>query len=273
MADPLVCEGFAQDSTLRYRYASKERQDTRQVLPETSGVAAYRSTIPHLINFGARMYDPLTSSWLSPDPLAHKYTSWSPYAYCAGNPVNFVDPDGARLYFAKNATEQFKRQFSATVQFMNKRGTSGDIAKLEASEDIYYIGPPERNGRSSFARSLRTIYWDPNYVLLTDENLLISPATILAHEMAHAVKFDAIENHVELQQYESSLEEIKNDPYGNLEERRVITGTEQNVAKKHGEIRLEQTTRFNHGGRKLIRIIEASPEIISKFIFRHNENK
>ena len=36
----------------------------------------------------------LTSSWLSPDPLAHKYTSWSPYAYCAGNPVNFVAPDG-----------------------------------------------------------------------------------------------------------------------------------------------------------------------------------
>ena len=44
------------------------------------------------------MYDPLTGSWLSPDPLAHKYTSWSPYAYCAGNPVNFVDPDGKDWY-------------------------------------------------------------------------------------------------------------------------------------------------------------------------------
>ena len=40
------------------------------------------------------MYDPLTGSWLTPDPLAHKYTSLSPYAYCAGNPVNFVDLDG-----------------------------------------------------------------------------------------------------------------------------------------------------------------------------------
>ena len=76
-------EGFAQDSALRYRYASKERQDTRQVLPETSVAESYRSTIPGIINFGARMYDPLTSSWLSPDPLAHKYTSWSPYAYYA----------------------------------------------------------------------------------------------------------------------------------------------------------------------------------------------
>ncbi len=28
------------------------------------------------------------------DPLAEKYYSISPYAYCAGNPVNLVDPDG-----------------------------------------------------------------------------------------------------------------------------------------------------------------------------------
>ena len=95
-------EGFAQDSTLRYRYASKERQDTRQVLPEISGVAAYRSTIPGIINFGARMYDPLTGSWLSPDPLAHKYTSWSPYAYCAGYPIYYFDPNGASTYVTMN---------------------------------------------------------------------------------------------------------------------------------------------------------------------------
>ena len=28
------------------------------------------------------------------DPLAEKYPGISPYAYCKGNPVNFVDPDG-----------------------------------------------------------------------------------------------------------------------------------------------------------------------------------
>ena len=27
-------------------------------------------------------------------PLAAKYPAFSPYAYCAGDPVNFVDPDG-----------------------------------------------------------------------------------------------------------------------------------------------------------------------------------
>ena len=121
-------EGFAQDSTLRYRYASKERQDTRQVLPEISGVAAYRSTIPGIINFGARMYDPLTGSWLSPDPLAHKYTSWSPYAYCAGNPVNFVDPDGrlvGTLFDAASVTLGVKN-FIDNVRAGNTRAAIGD---------------------------------------------------------------------------------------------------------------------------------------------------
>ena len=35
-----------------------------------------------------------TGSFLSMDPLAEKYYHLSPYAYCAGDPVNLVDPDG-----------------------------------------------------------------------------------------------------------------------------------------------------------------------------------
>ena len=31
------------------------------------------------------------------DPLAEKYQNISPYAYCNGNPVNFVDPDGRAI--------------------------------------------------------------------------------------------------------------------------------------------------------------------------------
>ena len=45
--------------------------------------------------FGARYYDPsLSGLFLSVDPLADKYPSISPYAYCAWNPVKLVDPDG-----------------------------------------------------------------------------------------------------------------------------------------------------------------------------------
>ena len=42
-----------------------------------------------------RYYDAdLTTGWLSVDPMADKYPSTSPYAYCAWNPVKLVDPDG-----------------------------------------------------------------------------------------------------------------------------------------------------------------------------------
>ena len=37
---------------------------------------------------------------LQQDPLAEKYYNLSPYAYCANNPVNFVNPDGRRWYDA-----------------------------------------------------------------------------------------------------------------------------------------------------------------------------
>jgi len=43
---------------------------------------------------GARMYSPSNMRWLTMDPLCEKYYSISPYAYCAGDPVNLVDPDG-----------------------------------------------------------------------------------------------------------------------------------------------------------------------------------
>ena len=45
--------------------------------------------------FGARYYDSdLMTGWLSVDPMADKYPSYSPYQYCRWNPIKLVDPDG-----------------------------------------------------------------------------------------------------------------------------------------------------------------------------------
>ena len=46
-------------------------------------------------HFGARTYDPFSCTFLQPDPLADSYHPLSPYAYCAGNPINLTDPDGS----------------------------------------------------------------------------------------------------------------------------------------------------------------------------------
>ena len=47
-----------------------------------------------MTDYGARFYDSSVIRWTTPDPLAEKYYSTSPYAFCNNNPVNFVDPDG-----------------------------------------------------------------------------------------------------------------------------------------------------------------------------------
>ena len=47
-----------------------------------------------LSDFSARQYDAAIGQFTSMDPLCEKYYHISPYAYCAGNPVRFVDPDG-----------------------------------------------------------------------------------------------------------------------------------------------------------------------------------
>ena len=52
----------------------------------------------NLYDFGARMFSPFNMRWMTMDPLAEKYYHISPYAYCAGNPVNLVDWDGREVF-------------------------------------------------------------------------------------------------------------------------------------------------------------------------------
>ena len=73
------------DATNRWRYSGKEEQK------------AINSTLP-LIDYGARMYDPTIARWLSVDPMAEKYYPLSPYGYCAGNPINILDPNGSDVW-------------------------------------------------------------------------------------------------------------------------------------------------------------------------------
>lgn len=48
----------------------------------------------NLYDYGARHYDPVLGRFMTVDLLAEKYYSISPYAYCANNPVNYIDPLG-----------------------------------------------------------------------------------------------------------------------------------------------------------------------------------
>ena len=66
-----------------YKYSAKE-------LDRENGLDLYDSK--------ARMYDPTIGRTPTQDPMAEKYYSMSPYLWCAGNPLRYIDFDGRDNY-------------------------------------------------------------------------------------------------------------------------------------------------------------------------------
>ena len=72
-------------STQWYKYNGKE-------LDRMNGLDWY--------DYGARYYDAMRFTTM--DPMTEKYYSVSPYAYCANNPINAIDPDGTHIDVKQN---------------------------------------------------------------------------------------------------------------------------------------------------------------------------
>ena len=67
-------------------------------------------------DYGAREDDPTKGMFTSMDPLCEKYYHISPYAYCAGNPVRYVDPDGR--YIRVSGSADFRTWVLSTLQML-----------------------------------------------------------------------------------------------------------------------------------------------------------
>jgi len=156
-------------------FASERGDEPRSGIPNDS---TYLYTY-----FGARYMDhELMTMWLSVDPMADKYPSISPYAYCAWNPVKLVDPDGKMWKDstdAKVATEirssvmqrisDIESSINSCQQQIDKRRAKGKnvdeqlfqlselqnqklllevfvigIDQLEQSEDVVFTSNPTR---------------------------------------------------------------------------------------------------------------------------------
>jgi len=174
------------------------------------------------------------------DPLAEKYKNISPYVYCINNPLKFIDSDGRKIKFAPGVSEQFKKDFSTAIKTLNAHKVGGILQSLEKSSKVYYIS--ETSGTVSNFDGKNTINWAPRQMLLTNNGISLSPTTILNHEADHANQNDKNPE----QQKNDHLQEVPN--YGNKEEERVVTGSEQETAKKMGEIKDGEVTRTDHGG-------------------------
>lgn len=97
----------ASDNQLQpYKYSSKE-------LERENGLDWY--------DFSARMYDPMLPLTTTQDPLAEKYYSISPYAWCAGNPIRFVDPSGMDILNGDGDVDVLRREVEKNRNLLSNK--------------------------------------------------------------------------------------------------------------------------------------------------------
>ena len=188
--------------------------------------------------------------FLSIDPMAEKFYHLSPYAYCAGDPVNLVDPDGRKIYFADGVPEWFKERYYATIEYMKETGTY-DLVFRKLEEDdkfvvyIDYIETINNENRIGYSPQKNRIYWNPNAFIKNTNGTYTFPATILAHEGVHALQDMELDDN-----YDAfvGLHNTEDPEYDNLLDKEAIKNYEWDIARMHGDIEEYQVTRTNHSG-------------------------
>ncbi len=157
-----------------YKYGTKE-------LDRQNGLDWYDSQ--------ARMYDPVLGRTPTLDPKAEDYAPITPYAWCAGNPVLFIDPDGNKLQLLDN--------YKDGAMYIGKiAATSYGRVVLDR-----LIGEPYRTYRAKTSYFTLSAKFDPNdnltfyypknvsmWSIFTDY-VEMTPFTSFSHEAFHAYDF------------------------------------------------------------------------------------
>ena len=114
-------------SNQAYKYNGKE-------LDQMHGVDWY--------DYGARMHDAALGRFTTMDPLAEKYYSVSPYAYCANSPFNNVDLDGKSWY---SYNQDGKTIYEWNINIRSQE----DLDKIR--ENAIYIGNTHSDGDTYYS--------------------------------------------------------------------------------------------------------------------------
>ena len=213
-------------------------------------------------DFGARWYDNLVPRFISVDEKSEKWSSYSPYSYVINNPLKLVDIDGKDIYIWYNVTDQsgnisqtyfrfngqnfnsapkslFVQNVLKAYQYNAKNG-GGDNGIEAATNSQLAISISDAEGTGDH-HSDGYVYWNPYELLATDNNLFLSAATVLEHELDHAVH--AVKYPIEHAQLKRQSDKL----FTNLEEKRVITGSEKKTATKNKEIKKGQGRNSHYG--------------------------
>jgi hypothetical protein len=138
--------------------------------------------------------------------------------------------------------DEFVQQFLLVYNTLFELGVGCNLQELSMNP-MYQL----KIERGAFNKTFPDkITWNPTLGLKTDNGFVLSPATILEHEADHALQRRKFPT-------QHSNDKVPDgSPMTNPEERRVITGTEQAVARAMGEIGVNQVTRDNHRGEGVV---------------------
>lgn len=124
------------------------------------------------------------SRFISIDPHAERYYSISPYAYCANNPVKFIDPDGKVIRLANNYAGGMENIAKIAATSLGSQVMSHLISRKET----YTLNSTFWSSSSSYDPTNRDINYvgNPWYSEIPYDGGALNSMVAMGHESFHA---------------------------------------------------------------------------------------
>ena len=172
----------------------------------------------------------------------------SQYSTFANNPILFNDIKGDTFSFPRTGFNAliFQIKFYITTGYLIKKGAGNIYEAIAKHPNTVKVVPLEGQKASYYDPLTGTLFWNSRLGIRTTNDVNLSPASVLNHELDHAL------NHIS--NYKKFTEDNKPNktPYNTKEEERVIKGSEQETAIKLGEIKKGEVTRTDHNATDLL---------------------